>query len=411
MFRRLATFVWILLFLLLMVGEPFSVNGSQVDHRLLDNMFVQRVGPSLWLNGQDFRFAGTNNYYLMYKSQYMVDDVLTDAAESGFQVLRTWGSLETGGEDGTGLDQSKAGGVYFQYWDANSPAYNDSADGLQHLDYVVARAGQLGIRLIIPFVNNWSDFGGMDQYVMWRGGRYHDQFYTDPAIRQWYKDWIAHLLNHTNTITGVQYKNDPTILMWELANEPRCKGSGTFPASAACGTQTLISWANEMSTYIKTIDQNHLVSVGDEGFYCLPLRIDWTENCSEGVDTLAFARLPNIDVLSFHLYPDTWGKDAAWGTHWIQRHIVDAARIGKPALLGEFGLQNKNARNSVYKEWTDAVCNSGGSGALYWILSGDQDDGTLYADYDGFTVYCPSPVCASLSDFSKMMRGQDDDEP
>jgi mannan endo-1,4-beta-mannosidase len=192
-------------------------------------------------------------------------------------------------------------------------------------------------------------------------------------------------------------------MTWELANEPRCLGSGTYPRSASCTTQTLIAWADEMSTYIKTIDPKHLVSVGDEGFYCLPGATDWTENCGEGVDTVAFAQLENIDVMSFHLYPDSWGKNAAWGTQWIQRHFADARKINKPAMLGEYGWLGKSTRNPVFKQWSEAAFNAGGAGALYWMLSGRMDGGSYYPDYDGFTVYCPSPVCINLSNFAKMM--------
>ena len=133
----------------------------------------------------------------------------------------------------------------------------------------------------------------------------------------------------------------------------------------------------------KSIDDKHLVSVGDEGFYCVPNPTDWTENCGEGVDTLAFASLENIDVMSFHLYPDLWGKDVAWGVQWIQRHFQDARALDKPAMLGEFGLHDKSMRNPNYRTWTDTAFSSGGAGALYWILSGKQDDGTLYPDFDG----------------------------
>lgn len=94
----------------------------------------------------------------MYKSPLMVDDVFADAADAG------------------------------------------------RLDYVLYAAGQAGIKLVIPLTNNWRDFGGMDQYVRWRGGQFHDDFYTDPVIRNWYKDWISHLLNRTNTLTGIKYK-------------------------------------------------------------------------------------------------------------------------------------------------------------------------------------------------------------
>ena len=355
--------------------------------------FVQRHGPNLTLAGKPFRFAGTNNYYLMYKSRYMVDDVLQTAATNGFTVVRTWGWLETVQE-----------GVSFQYLNGSQPAYNDGATGLQHLDYVIAKAGQLGLKLVIPFTNNWGDFGGMDAYVGWAGDSYHDSFYTDPVIKQWYKNWISHLLNHVNTITGVAYKDDPTVMTWELANEPRCVGSGTFPRSANCTTATITNWAAEMSAYIKSLDQKQLVSSGSEGFLCHPGSTDDVRDCSSGVDELAISKLPTIDVMSYHLYPDAWKKTLPWATVWIQDHIKLAQQIGKPSMLGEYGWKDKATRNTVYKSWTDTVLFSHGTGALFWILSGHNDDGTLYGDYDGFTVYCPSPVCTTLANFAKAIK-------
>src|SRR3954471_9261395 len=153
--------------------------------------FVTRHGKDLRLDGKQFRFAGSNNYYLMYKSPLMVDDVFADAAAAGFTVLRTWGFLDIGNQDGSNSLRGKADGIYFQYWDGDSPAYNDGPDGLQKLDYVLASARAHGIRLIIPLTNNWNDFGGMDQYVRWAGGGFHDDFYRNPVIRGWYQDWIS----------------------------------------------------------------------------------------------------------------------------------------------------------------------------------------------------------------------------
>ena len=67
-------------------------------------------------------------------------------------------------------------------------------------------------------------------------------------------------------------------------------------------------------------------------------------------------------------------------------------------MLGEFGWSDKATRNPVYQHWTDAWSSGpAATVALYWILSGNQDDGTLYPDYDGFTVYCPSPVCTTIT--------------
>ncbi|MEV4131782.1 cellulase family glycosylhydrolase [Dactylosporangium sp. NPDC049742] len=370
-----------------------------------DTGFVTRHGDDLTLNGKEFRFAGSNNYRLMYRSPAMVDDVFADAKAAGFTVLRTWGFLDIGAQDDTGSVHHKENGVYFQYWDGTRPAYNDGPDGLQHLDQVVKSARDKGIRLVIPLTNNWSAFGGMDQYVRWRGGAHHDDFYTDPVIRGWYKDWISHVLNRTNSLTGVKYKDDPTIMAWELANEPRCVGSGVYPRSAACTDATVTAWAADISAHLDSVDRKHLISPGDEGFLCTDrASSDFTVNCADGVDSAALAALPAVDFMSFHLYPDHWKKDPSWGSGWITTHARLADRLRKPVMLGEFGLLDKASRNVVYQQWTDAAVSARLDGFLYWILSGVQDDGTDYPDYDGFTVYCPSPVCTTVANAGDELR-------
>jgi len=396
--------------LALLVGMGVAAPAAAAEAK--PGGFVVRLGKNLSLDGREFRFAGTNNYYLMYKSQLMVDDVFADAQAAGFTVLRTWGFLDIGNSDGSDSIRGKSDGVYFQYWDGDSPAYNDGADGLQRLDYVLASARRHGIKLVIPLTNNWNDFGGMDQYVRWARGSYHDDFYSNPVIRGWYKDWISHVLNRVNPLTGLSYKDDPTVMAWELGNEPRCLSAGAYPRSPDCTTATLTTWADEISRHIKSVDGHHLVGVGDEGFFCDdPAQADWTRNCGEGVDTLAFTRLPAVDLMSFHLYPNAWGKDLPWTYDWITRHVREADRIGKPVLWGEFGWLDKATRNTVYKTWTDLFDRAGGDGWLYWILSGIQDDGTLYPDYDGFTVYCPSPVCTTLGNAAAELTGPQRSRP
>ncbi|MBB5869907.1 mannan endo-1,4-beta-mannosidase [Allocatelliglobosispora scoriae] len=367
--------------------------------------FVTRTGTHLKLGSEEFRVAGSNNYYLMYKSRAMVDDVFADAAAADFNVIRTWGWLDIGNADGSNSIAGKQEGVYFQYWNGSSPAYNDGADGLERLDYVLYAARRAGVKLVIPFTNNWSDFGGMDQYVRWRGGSHHDDFYADPVIKGWYADWITHLLNRVNTLTGVKYKDDPTIMAWELANEPRCQGSGVYPTSASCTPAVTTAWADQLTRHVKSIDSKHLVGVGDEGFTCdNPGTDDWTTNCGPGMDYEALTRLPAVDIASLHLYPDGWGKTPAWGTEWITSHIQKARRLGKAVVVGEFGIKDKAQRNVIYRDWTEAVRKAGGNGFLYWILSGVQDDGALYPDYDGFTVYCPSPVCLTIGNAGDELR-------
>jgi len=266
--------------LLLLLATWDVVTGQAVSG------FVKTNGTNFSLNGKPYRFGGTNCYYLIYTDHYMVDDVLQTAAAHQFQVLRTWAFLDIGYQNGSGSvdGQGSKDGVYFQYFDANTkaPAYNDV--GLQYLDYVISKAGSVGVRLLLTLTNNWRDFGGMDQYVRWKTFQnssysgYHDDFYSDATIRQWFKNYIQHLVTRKNTVSGIVYGEDPAIFGWELANEPRCQGSGDYGESNACVLNYAIygvdpeavkttAWVTEMSSYIKSIDKNHLVAVGDEGFY------------------------------------------------------------------------------------------------------------------------------------------------
>lgn len=105
-------------------------------------------------------------------------------------------------------------GAYYQLWQNGVATFNTGAFGISRFDAVVASAKAHGIRLIVPLTNNWSDFGGMDVYVSQLSpDGTHDTFYTDPTIITAYKNYVSEFVN--------RYVNDPTIMAWELANEPR----------------------------------------------------------------------------------------------------------------------------------------------------------------------------------------------
>ena len=53
-----------------------------------------------------------------------------------------------------------------------------------------------------------------------------------------------------------------TVMAWELANEPRCAADDVrnLPRSDGCTVELMTEWIDEMSTYIKSLDENHLVT-------------------------------------------------------------------------------------------------------------------------------------------------------
>ena len=343
---------------------------------------VQTNGTHFVDGNAAFYFAGCNIYYLTYKSRLMVDAALDAARAIGLRVVRTWAFLDMGSLDSSVPSIAPPGskeGVYFQYWDPtkSAPAYNDGPTGLERLDYVVAAAGQRGLKLILPLVNNWHDFGGIDQYAVWYNLSSHNDFYSDANARMAYQNWASHLLNRVNTQTGVRYLDDQTILAWELTNEGRCNND----------TATMLTWAGDMSAYIKQVDPNHMVAVGDEGFLNRSLSPDWTYDGSQGADFEAFLGVPTIDFGTFHLYPDDWGKDRNYGSYWIDDHLAAGARAGKPVVLTEYGWRDQGTRNDVYQEWLDRIFAQNGAGDLFWMLADQQDNGTPYPDFDRYTIY------------------------
>jgi mannan endo-1,4-beta-mannosidase len=343
--------------------------------------FVTRRGPVFVLDEEPFYFAGTNNYYLHYQSHFIIDDVLKDVVAMGLPVLRLWGFLD--GQPHNGFVMQPTPGVYPE-------------DGYERFDYTVWRAGQLGIKLVVPLVNNWDDFGGMDQYVSWFGASSHDDFYTNPAIKNAYKQYVRHFIHRINRYTGIPLLHDATIMTWELANEPRCQSD---PSG-----KTLTAWVHEMSAFIKSLDGIHLVAVGDEGWYNEPGNPDWTRNGSQGVDWKRLVSLPTVDYGTLHLYPDYWGKDNAWSLSWIADHIRDGHALGKPVVLEEYGWLDMATRDDIYRQWTSEVYRLNGNGDQFWILTGLQDDGTLYPNYDGFRVTYPSSTATVIAEHEEQMR-------
>ena len=372
---------------------------------------------SFVVDGQPLCFAGSNNYYAIYKPKPIVDDLFGAAAALGLKVMRVWGMLDRGSLDGSVPNVDAAGqkdGVYFQYWDPSSghPAYNDGEDGLQRLDYVLAAAAQHDIKLIVVLVNNWREFGGIDQYLTWYGKTSHHEFFTAPELKQAYQAWVAHLLTRKNSVNGRVYRDDPSVFGWELANEPRCKAGSNFDSASGWDQSTLTSWAAEMSAYVKSLDSNHLVSVGDEGFLAGGGE-HWAYQARDGVDHAALTALPSVDFGTFHLYPEEWRAPKGFADKWILDHLQLARDLGKPTVLEEYGMKVERTparlgqvsggwetRRDQYRVWNELLLANGGNAALSWMLAGQGENQTRYPDYDGFAFYRDDPTGKLLSTYS-----------
>lgn len=371
--------------------------------------FVTVKGGAFHVHGEKLYFGGTNNYYLHEQSHYMIDSVLNDAAAMSLAVVRAWAFMDGAEHNGRSLHPKPY-------------VYNDA--DFDSLDYAVYKAGTLGLRLVLPLVNNWPDYGGMAQYVTWflglpddsyGDGVNHDRFYTDTKIRQCYRAYARHVINRVNPYTGLRYNQDPTIMTFELANEPRCRSDKSG--------DTLHAWVAEMSAFVKAQAPRQLVAVGDEGFFGTAGEADYPYSDYEGADFARLTSVSTVDYGTYHLYPQGWGENpqskpgtdpVVWGTEWIKRHIAKGRTLGKPVVLEEYGLAidaargvaDVAARDAGYTAWTSTVEKSGGAGDQFWILTALTDDGTLYGDYDGYRVTYPSSTATLLKAHAQRMAAK-----
>jgi mannan endo-1,4-beta-mannosidase len=156
------------------------------------------------------------------------------------------------------------------------------------------------------------------------------QFYRLPEVKKAYKRYIKAVVT--------RYKDNPTIFAWELANEARCGADGVrnLPRSDNCTSELITGWYDEMSTYIKSLDKNHLVTTGSEGGFNIESD-DWAYNGADGSDFDAELKLKNIDFGTFHSYPDWWSKTVEWTVQWIKDHGKSMRAAKKPVVHEEYG--------------------------------------------------------------------------
>lgn len=225
------------------------------------------------------------------------------------------------------------------------------------------------------------------------------QFYRLPQIKDAYKEYIKQFV--------IRYKDSPTIMAWELANEPRCGADGVrnLPVSDNCTTDTLTTWIDEMSTFVKSLDPDHLVTWGGEGGFNGESD-DWAYNGSDGGDFDANLALPNIDFGVFHTYPDWWTKTVPWADQWIKDHATAGRTAGKPVVHEEYGWMTPEVREQngipavnatrleVEGGWQKIMLEEGMSDMFWQFGFSGYSYGRNHND--GFTIYLDDEEAQTL---------------
>ncbi|MEZ5346571.1 MAG: beta-mannosidase [Pyrinomonadaceae bacterium] len=221
-------------------------------------------------------------------------------------------------------------------------------DVLRGLDILLDEMSKRDMKAVIFFSNNWEWSGGFQQYLIWNGvesagfltkkptwDEYRDnvsRFYACSPCKNAYKSQVKLIMMRKNSVNGRAYIDDPTVMAWELANEPR-------PMRPAAN-DSYKQWISDTAAFIKSMDKKHLVTIGHEG--------------SIGSESIGIFKEihadANVDYLTIHIWPRNWGwyerPNIADGfpavldktEKYIGEHIAAAKDLRKPLVIEEFGF-------------------------------------------------------------------------
>jgi mannan endo-1,4-beta-mannosidase len=315
---------------------------------------------------------------VMYRDEdrARMPETLRQASQAGIRVVRVWASGEGGpGDVGpVGADATDWPRTHPFRWAPGK--WNEEA--FVHLDNVIAEAARNQVLVQLCLVNWWRDTGGVTQYLRWAGiadaadekfrvGINNERamlFYTNDETRRLYREHLEKLVTRRNTVTGTLYRDDPNIFGWELMNEGQAVTNRWAERRA---------WFAEMSSYLKSLDPNHIIAPGAWGYRTAAERREW----------LADHQLPDIDYCDVHNYPrddgDSFVDSPKALGEFIDNRAAAAFSLKKPLVLGEFGMGVEGANGFSQVEWYRAFLENnvraGAGGAMFWILTPDAARG------------------------------------
>lgn len=376
-------------FLLFISSISFSANDCNA--RVLSvnfvgaENFVSTSNNMLILKSKPFFCAGTNAFYAALVdifTETQVKQFFHVHAARGASVVRIFAH-----SDGTASASHPI--------QPSLGKYDETA--LKRLDLVLAEANSSGIKLILPLTNYEPFLGGIQFYSnqVFGLGADKELFFTDATIKNAYKSYVKMFILRRNTITGVQYRDDPTIMAFELMNEPHTRDNYEKNHCLGPAGSMVRAWIHEMAAYIKSIDENHLLFTGEEGYRAgkgnqqLGLH-SWINNGLKGVDFDANCADENIDACTVHSYPDNWGYCSTeydlYGPQFIQDRAAVAHSLSKPIIMEEYGMKTGylSSRNTLLRYLQNQANAAQYACTLVWSVDAlGVDSGAYVFQYDG----------------------------
>lgn len=385
--------------------------GEDAAAREAGSPFVQVQGTQFIRNGQPYYYVGTNFWYGAYlgatpDGRVRLKHELDQLKAIGINNLRILAASEQ-----TALTMAVSPAIHTAPGEFNE-------DLLRGLDVLLNEMGKRDMVAVLYLNNFWQWSGGMSQYMSWLTGeapfdpdtsgdwngfmQNSAAFYRSEQAQEWYRTLIEALVTRTNTISGIDYINDPTIMSWQLANEPR-------PGSDADGHpyfEAYKNWIQTTASFIKSLDANHLVSTGSEGAMGTLRDINLYREAHD---------VPGVDYLTFHMWPKNWGwfdvtrpeqtysEALAKSKAYILQHLQIAESLDKPTVLEEFGIERDHAdyslasgtvqRDRFFKEIfqfieQQAALGSPIAGTNFWTWGGAgraQQSDLIWREGDPFT--------------------------
>jgi mannan endo-1,4-beta-mannosidase len=339
---------------------PTPALGSSVSG------FVVRCGVALCLNGQPYRFTGLNIYN----------------ANSQSNCWYTLGS-------GSGLDSSLTaigtGQEAFRSWFFQRLATANGARDWSAFDHTLAVAAAHGERVVATLTNQWGDCenaSGSPLYKpeSWYGSAYKSA--VDAGMTATYREWVREVVT--------RYRDNPTILAWQMINEGEAKLSVTGGCSSTAEA-TVHSWAVDISGLIKSIDSNHLVSLGTIG--------NGQCGTSTGTSYEDLHSIRTIDLCEYHDYDSA--SSPMPGDQWngLATRLAQCQALGKPMFVGEMGIKTSDVSSLSVRaaDMTEKFAAQFGAGVVgelpwAWAASG-QNTG------DGYSISPDDPMLSLLKGY------------